>query len=921
MGSHNKEQVSWVSCDECGKWRRIPQSEDQLVDVHWTCSLSPDPTFNACSVPQEFEDDVIDEMIAQDEGAEEPEEPEEHEEHGKKKARRPTIWQQVSANLYTHRERNSYNDDETMVCGCSRDQVVPCGEGCINRELFQECSEVYCPHGSRCTNRRFQLKQYAPLDVLRAGRKGFGLFAKEDMAAGTFLIEYVGEVLEEEEYERRKQFYEKSHQRHYYFMNIGNGETVDATRKGGVGRFINHSCEPNCETQKWTVNGEVTIGLFTKLDVTAGTELTFDYNFQRYGDKPVKCLCGTPSCRGIIGGERETADSLGVEVTEVDEEEDWEPIMVTEADEDDILVQILEREVGLGWENGWSPSLQSKVEALARRTGVELPVPDIDGSFDVAFLKSAARAAMATVNASRKPKIKGPKALRRAVDPDWCEQPSDGTKDAKGPKDPPAGKRSSGPISRSALGAKGASKRRTASLIPLKKVVIDRIEFQPAKNSEVQRHLFEMWTPSGRLEDTTKAGVNKFLQLFSLCVLDNRVTTERRVQFRCIDLRCLIDTVVRTDGYQAKHLFIRQGLLRQLFKIMVSKKDGLVEQEVTVYRKALKMLGTLPFESEHLLEKLNASTSFSDILKDFAAHPDYELKHNASALLRKWSLPFPTTARRPDRDGNSYREDRFERSDSYQRPHESSKRIRAWEENGNGKRESDVYDRRPREWSGDRDTYVGTDYGRNQFGRDGGDRLDQIGFRNGHGRNEDPAGKGIGVVVGQGGWGNEPSASAPPPPAGPKFSPMTDEDQEEGVVIVGADNDAEEDVFAHVTGNLIMDPFDEANYAEDAGQVAMVIVSTRAWETPYDPDFEDFVTSCCRKELSKHGSSQLSRAEADQMFSKVRKKVINGEKSAYDDRAARSAPQHVLSGKKVELRVRDFVKESVKRVMAAKQQQ
>lgn len=101
----------------------------------------------------------------------------------------------------------------------------------------------------------------------------------------------------------------------------------------------------------------------------------------------------------------------------------------------------------------------------------------------------------------------------------------------------------------------------------------------------------------------------------------------------------------------------------------------------------------------------------------------------------------------------------------------------------------------------------------------------------------------------------------------------------------------------------------------------MVIVSTRAWETPYDPDFEDFVTSCCRKELSKHGSSQLSRAEADQMFSKVRKKVINGEKSAYDDRAARSAPQHVLSGKKVELRVRDFVKESVKRVMAAKQQQ
>ena len=916
MGSQNKEHVSWVSCDECGKWRRIPVSEDQLVDVHhWTCSVNPDPAFNVCSVPQEFEDDVIDEMIARAEGAAE------HDE--KKKARRPTIWQQVSANLYTHRERNMYNDDETMVCGCSRDQKVPCGEGCINRELFQECSEVYCPHGSRCTNRRFQLKQYAPLDVLRAGRKGFGLFAKEDLPAGTFLIEYVGEVLEEEEYERRKQFYEKSHQRHYYFMNIGNGETVDATRKGGVGRFINHSCEPNCETQKWTVNGEVTIGLFTKLDVAAGTELTFDYNFQRYGDKPVKCLCGAPSCRGIIGGERETADSLGIEVAEVEDDEDLEPIMVTEADQDDLLVQILEREVGLGWENGWSPSLQAKVEELARSTGVELPVPDGDGSFDVEFLKSAARAAMSTISASRKPK-KGPRALRRAVDPDWCEQPSRGTKDSKGSKDPSVRRRSSGPVSRSTPGSKNVSKRRTASLIPLKRVVINGIEFQPAKNSEVQRYLFEMLTSSGRLEDTTKEGVNKFLHLFSLCALDQRVTTERRLQFRCIDLSILIDTVVRTDGYQVKHLFIHQGLLRQLFKIMVSKKDGLVDAEIVVYRKALKMLGTLPFESEQLSEKLNAATSFADILKVFATHQDYELKNNAFALLRKWSLPFPTPAWRADRDGGGYREDRFERSDSYKRPHESLKRTRGWEENVHEKRESDVYDRRARDWSGDRDRFGGNEhrrdeYGGGEYGKNGGDQLDPDGFRNGHGRNDDPAWRGGADAVAQGSWGNEPSTSVPPPPAGPEFSPMTDEEQEEGVVIVGADNDTEEDVFAHVTGNLIRDPFDDANSAEDTGPVSMVIVSSRAWETPYDPDFETFVTSCCRKELSKHGGSQLSRDEAVQMFSKIRKKVINGEKSAYDDRASRSAPQHVLNGNKVESRVRDFVKESVKRVMAAKQ--
>ena len=55
--------------------------------------------------------------------------------------------------------------------------------------------------------------------------------------------------------------------------------------QGGLGRFINHSCSPNCETQKWIVRGELAIGLFALKAVPAGTELTFDYNFERYGDK------------------------------------------------------------------------------------------------------------------------------------------------------------------------------------------------------------------------------------------------------------------------------------------------------------------------------------------------------------------------------------------------------------------------------------------------------------------------------------------------------------------------------------------------------------------------------------------------------------------------------------------------------------
>lgn len=59
--------------------------------------------------------------------------------------------------------------------------------------------------------------------------------------------------------------------------------------QGALGRFINHSCDPNCETQKWLVHGELAIGLFATKDIPADTELTFDYNFERYGDK-VSCL-------------------------------------------------------------------------------------------------------------------------------------------------------------------------------------------------------------------------------------------------------------------------------------------------------------------------------------------------------------------------------------------------------------------------------------------------------------------------------------------------------------------------------------------------------------------------------------------------------------------------------------------------------
>lgn len=65
--------------------------------------------------------------------------------------------------------------------------------------------------------------------------------------------------------------------------------------------FTDHSCAPNCETQKWTVNGDTRIGLFALRDIESGEELTFNYNLASDGETRKVCLCGAPNCSGFIG--------------------------------------------------------------------------------------------------------------------------------------------------------------------------------------------------------------------------------------------------------------------------------------------------------------------------------------------------------------------------------------------------------------------------------------------------------------------------------------------------------------------------------------------------------------------------------------------------------------------------------------------
>ena len=137
----------------------------------------------------------------------------------------------IKRNLYLCRQRRALRADDVMVCDCSRDEL--CTASCINRLMFVECDPKWCPCGELCKNTRFAKRQYADVGLMEPkGPKGYGLMAKSPIKKGDFVMEYVGEVISEEEHAKRKvEYREKEGRRHFYFMSIANGEVIDATKK------------------------------------------------------------------------------------------------------------------------------------------------------------------------------------------------------------------------------------------------------------------------------------------------------------------------------------------------------------------------------------------------------------------------------------------------------------------------------------------------------------------------------------------------------------------------------------------------------------------------------------------------------------------------------------------------------------------
>lgn len=191
-------------------------------------------------------------------------------------------------------------------CECKPNSEHPCSPDseCLNRILMVECDPNTCPAGEKCENQYFEKRIYPSLAPCFTDGRGWGLKVLEDIPKGTFVIEYVGEVIDDEEYQKRLLRKHEEKDENYYFLTIDSTRIIDAGPKGNVSRFMNHSCQPNCETQKWTVMGDTRVGLFSLCNIPANTELTFNYNLESKGNEKKPCMCGASMCSGFIGAKK-----------------------------------------------------------------------------------------------------------------------------------------------------------------------------------------------------------------------------------------------------------------------------------------------------------------------------------------------------------------------------------------------------------------------------------------------------------------------------------------------------------------------------------------------------------------------------------------------------------------------------------------
>ncbi|KAK4479448.1 hypothetical protein RD792_014962 [Penstemon davidsonii] len=236
---------------------------------------------------------------------------------------------QINRNMYLIKRKRNNVDTDTGCTNCSSTQ---CSDGCecsVSSILEMELNEFPRFSVSAAQKLAFALKS-VQTDPFRKRKKfrlsryfllsecspyfwllcpaanntmyvdyqtelcGWGVVAAESISKGDFIIEYVGEVIDDAICEGRLWDMKDHDAKNFYMCEINKNFVIDATFKGNSSRFLNHSCAPNCKLEKCTedsgfifvtllpkrqVEGETRVGVFASRSIEVGEPLTYDYRY------------------------------------------------------------------------------------------------------------------------------------------------------------------------------------------------------------------------------------------------------------------------------------------------------------------------------------------------------------------------------------------------------------------------------------------------------------------------------------------------------------------------------------------------------------------------------------------------------------------------------------------------------------------
>uniref|UniRef100_A0A804LW53 Histone-lysine N-methyltransferase ASHR3 n=1 Tax=Zea mays TaxID=4577 RepID=A0A804LW53_MAIZE len=204
---------------------------------------------------------------------------------------------------YVHIMRNVYvvkkkSEGRPIKGGCINcDHGSTCGSSCSCRSSMTSCS-LGCPCSVKCSNKPFRREK--KIKIVKTRQCGWGAIALETIGKDDFVIEFVGEVIDDAMCEDRLQDMRQRRDQNFYMCKVDKDFVIDPTFKGNACRFFNHSCQPNCRLEKWQVNGKTRLGVFASQTIEVGMPLTYNYRFRTSFGPEKECFCGAPNCQGKL---------------------------------------------------------------------------------------------------------------------------------------------------------------------------------------------------------------------------------------------------------------------------------------------------------------------------------------------------------------------------------------------------------------------------------------------------------------------------------------------------------------------------------------------------------------------------------------------------------------------------------------------